>query len=86
MNNEKIADELLTETRTPQDAYEYAFRREKGTEHSRTMKSNAFRPKSSSTIKQELRGYFQPRGRGRQSENSYKNQKIFTPIKKILYR
>ena len=29
MNNEKIAEELLAQTRTPQDAYEYAIRREK---------------------------------------------------------
>ena len=38
MNNEKIAEELLAETRTPQEAYEYAIRREKGIEHSKTMK------------------------------------------------
>ena len=29
MNNEKIAEELLAQTRTPQEAYEYANRREK---------------------------------------------------------
>ena len=28
-NNEKIAEELLAQTRTPQEAYEYAIRREK---------------------------------------------------------
>ena len=30
MHNEKTAEELLAQTRTPQDAYEYAIRREKG--------------------------------------------------------
>ena len=40
MNNEKIAEELLAQTRTPQEAYEYAIRREKGIEPSRTMKVN----------------------------------------------
>ena len=40
MNNEKFAEELLAQTRTPQEAYEYAIRREKGIEHSRTMKIN----------------------------------------------
>ena len=29
MNNEKMAEELLAQTRTPQEAYEYAIRREK---------------------------------------------------------
>ena len=42
MNNDKIAEELLAQTRSPQDAYEYAIRREKGIEHSRTMKINPF--------------------------------------------
>ena len=42
MNDDKIAEELLAQTRSPQDAYEYAIRREKGIEHSRTMKSNPF--------------------------------------------
>ena len=40
MNHDKIAEELLAQTRTPQDAYDYAIRREKGIEHSRTMKTN----------------------------------------------
>ena len=30
MQNEKIAEELLAQTRSPQDACEYAIRREKG--------------------------------------------------------
>ena len=38
MSHEKIAVELLAQTRTPQEAHEYAIRREKGIEHSRTMK------------------------------------------------
>ena len=42
MNNEKIAEELLAQTRSPQDAYEHAIRRENGIEHSRTMKTNLF--------------------------------------------
>ena len=42
MNNDKIAEELLAQTRTPQDAYEYAIRREKRIEHSRAMKTNPF--------------------------------------------
>ena len=42
MNNEQIGEELLAQTRSPQDAYEYAIRREKGMEHSRTMNLNAF--------------------------------------------
>ena len=42
MQNEKIAEELLAQTRTPQDAYEYAIRQEKGIEHSRSMKINPF--------------------------------------------
>ena len=39
MNNDKIAEELLAQTKTTQDAYEYAICREKGIEHSRTMKT-----------------------------------------------
>ena len=42
MQNEKIAEELLAQTGSPQDKYEYAIRREKGIEHSRTMKTNPF--------------------------------------------
>ena len=42
MHNEKFAEELLAQTRTQQDAHEYAIRREKGIEHSRTMKINPF--------------------------------------------
>ena len=55
MNN-KIAEELLSETRIPQDAHEYAIRREKGIEHSRTMKSNPFGPALSSTKKTRANG------------------------------
>ena len=29
MSNEKIAEEVLAQTRSPQEAYEYAIRREK---------------------------------------------------------
>ena len=37
MYNKKITEELLGETKTPQEAYEYAIRRKKGIEHSKTM-------------------------------------------------
>ena len=63
MNDEKIAEELLAETRTPQEAYEYAIRREKGVEHSKTMKLNPIGTTSSVAIKQEQVGYIQPKGR-----------------------
>ena len=42
MHNEKDAEELLAQTRSPHDAYEYAIRWEKGIEHSHTMKINPF--------------------------------------------
>ena len=42
MNNDKKAEELLAQTRSSQDAYEYAIHREKGIEHSRTMNTNPF--------------------------------------------
>ena len=42
MHIEKIAEELSAQTQSPQDAYEYTIRREKGIEHSRTMKINPF--------------------------------------------
>ena len=32
MSNEKIAEEVLAQTRSPQEAYEYAIRRKKGIE------------------------------------------------------
>ena len=44
MHNEKTAEELLAQTRTPQDAYEYAIRREKGIEHIRTGRIEHGRP------------------------------------------
>ena len=76
MNNEKIAEELLAETRTPQEAYEYAIRREKGIEHSKTMKLNPIGPTSPVTIKQEPMGYIQPRGgRGGFSSNFQNNNR-----------
>ena len=42
MNKDKIAEEFLAQTRTPQDTYEYVIRREKEIEHSRSMKTNPF--------------------------------------------
>ena len=43
MPNEKNAEELLAETRSPQDACEYVIRREKGVEHSKAMKKKSVR-------------------------------------------
>ena len=73
MNNEKIAEELLAQTRSPQEAYEYAIRREKGTEHSRTMKIN---PIGCQTVtpKQEPVHYVNKRGRQNQ-QYSQNNQR-----------
>ena len=57
-DHHKIAEELLAETRSPQDAYEYAIRREKGIEHSRTMKTNPFEGQATTTTtKQESKHY-----------------------------
>ena len=60
MTNEKVAEELIAESRSPQSAHEYAIRREKGIERSRTIKSNPFGATSSRTIKQEPMGYMKP--------------------------
>ena len=68
MNNEKIAEELIAQTRSPQDAYKYAIRREKGIEHSRTMKSNPFGQRNT-TKKQEQVHYISTRGRYSNSNN-----------------
>ena len=65
MNNEKTVEELLAQTRTPQEAYEYAIRREKGTEHSRTMKKNPIRGQTV-IPKQEPIHYVNIRGRQNQ--------------------
>ena len=73
MNNEKIGEELLAETRTPQEAYEYAIRREKGIEHSKTMKLNPIGTSSSVAIKQEPMGYIQPRGGRGGFSSSFQN-------------
>ena len=73
MNNEKFAEELLAETRTPQEPYEYAIRGEKGIEHSKTMKLNPIGTSPSTTIKQEPMGYIQPRGGRGGSSQSFQN-------------
>ena len=52
MSYEKIAEELLAETKSPQDAYEYAIRREKGIEHRKTMKTNPFGAQTPQTHQQ----------------------------------
>ena len=53
MDNEKIAEQLLAETRTPQEAYEFAISCEKGIEHSKTMKLDPIGTNLSVAIKQE---------------------------------
>ena len=68
MNNEKIAEELLAQTRSPQEAYEYAIRREKKIENSRTMKINAIGGQTVTT-KQEPVHYVNTRGRQNQQYN-----------------
>ena len=68
MNNEKIAEELLAQRRAPQDAYEYARRREKGIEHSQIMKTNPF-GNQIATTKQEPKHYIDTRGRGNFTNN-----------------
>ena len=68
MHNEKIAKELLAQKRTPQYAYEYALRREKGIEHRRTMKTNPF-GNQITTTKQEPIHYINTRGRGKFANN-----------------
>ena len=73
MNNDKIAEELLARTRSPQDAYEYAIRREKGIEHSKTMKINPFSGQQITT-KQEPVNYINTRGRANYS-NSQNTQR-----------
>ena len=73
MNNEKIAEELLAQTRSPQEAYEYAIRREKGIEHSRTMKIIPF-GRQTLTPKQEPVHYVNTRGKQNQ-QNNQNNQR-----------
>ena len=68
MQNEKIAEEILAQTRSPQDAYEYAIRREKGIGLSRTMKANPFGNQVTST-KQEPVYYINTRGRSNFGNN-----------------
>ena len=68
MQNEKIAKELLAQTRSPQDAYEYPICREKGIEHSRTMKTNQF-GNQVTTTKQEPVYYINTRGRSNFANN-----------------
>ena len=64
----KIAEELLAQTGTPQEAYKYAIRREKGIEHNLTMKQN---PIGGQTVtpKQEPIHYVNTRGRQNQQYN-----------------
>ena len=61
LNKKKVAETLLAQTRSPQDAYEYATRREKVIEHSRTMKINPFGGQI--TTKQDSVHYTNTRGR-----------------------
>ena len=73
MHNEKIADELLAQTGTPQDVNEYAIRREKGIEHSRTMKIYPFGGQT--TPKQEPIHYINNRGGRYNSTNNQNSQR-----------
>ena len=77
--NENIAKKILAQRRRPQDAYGYAIRREKGTEHSRTMKTNPF-GNQVSTPKQEPVDYINQRGRDnfvrKQSDTSKRPWKL----------
>ena len=69
MNNEKIPEELLAQTRTPQEAYDHAIRREKRNERSRTMKVNPIGGQTVTTPKQEPIHYVNTRGRQNQQYN-----------------
>ena len=62
MNNDRIAEELLAQTRSPQGTYKYAIRREKCIEHSKTIKINPFGGHQITT-KQEQVNYINTRGR-----------------------
>ena len=73
MNNDNIAKEFLAQTRTSQDAYQYAIHREKGIEHSRTVKTNPFGGHQI-TPKQEPVYYINTRGRANYS-NSQNTQR-----------
>ena len=53
---------------SPQVAYDYAIRREKGIEHSRTMKKNAFGNQTTKT-KEEPVHYIDTRGRSNYAKN-----------------
>ena len=66
-NKEKIAEELLAQTRSPQDAYEYAIRLAKGRDHGRTKKTNPFGIQTTTT-KQEPVHYLNTRGRYNQQK------------------
>ena len=68
IQNEKIAEELLAQTRSPQDAYEFAIRRLKGIEHSRTMKTNPFGNQVKATKKEPVY-YINARGRSNFANN-----------------
>ena len=73
MNNDKLAVELLAETRSPKDAYECTKQREKGIGDSKTMKINPFGGHQS-TIKQDPVNYTNKRGHANYS-NSRKTQR-----------
>ena len=73
LHNEKIREGLIAQTRTPQGAYEYAIRREKGIEHSRNMKINPFGGQT--TPKQEPIPYINTRGGRYNSANNQNSQR-----------
>ena len=59
---------MLAQTRSPQEAYEYAIRREKGIEHSFIMKINPIGGQTA-TPKQEPIHFVNTRGRQNQQYN-----------------
>ena len=64
---------MLAQTHSPPEAYECAIQREKGIEHSRTMKTNPFGGQTSIT-KQEPVHYVNTHGRQNQ-QNNQSNQR-----------
>ena len=71
MHFDKIAEELLAETRSPLDAFKYSIRREKGTEHGRTLQTSPFGGPSTTPTVQEPVHYINSRSRGNYTNNLY---------------
>ena len=82
MHNKKIAEKHLAQTRSPQDAYDYAKRREKGIEHKCTMKINPFG--NQTMVKQETVHYINTRGRSYFANNQI-SQRSWSGIRGLPY-